>query len=288
MMPAAIKPDWSGPAETEAVTLERLPGRVAVLTLRSEPLGVLRQAVKRALYRTLVEAEADVEVRALVFTGQGRAFSVGSDVREFERDTGWLASAALTDQGLADALEQSRLPVIAALNGLTLGGGLETALACDIRIAAQSARLGVPEVIVGAFASGGGTQRLPRVVGPGRALELLLTGRIIDPEEAARIGLVEQIVPDDALLVTAIGLARTIAEKPVGGIAATKRTLQAGLRDPADGYRLERKLTIAVGMTDDAVEGQRAFIEKRAASFGDGTEWIAMEVARRRALEDGE
>jgi enoyl-CoA hydratase/carnithine racemase len=275
-------PDWSGHIESEAVDVERHEGGVAVLTLRSEPLGVLRQAVKRAIRAALLELEADAGVRTIVLTGNGRAFSVGSDVREFERDADWLAAAALVDQGIGFTIEESRLPVIAALNGLTLGGGLEMALACDMRLCAASARLGLPEVVVGAFASGGGTQRLPRVVGPGRALDLLLTGRIIDAQEALAIGLVERVVVDDELIASALEIGRSIAAMPVAGIAASKRTLQAGLHHGvAEGYRLERELTVTVGMTDDAVEGQAAFIEKRPPLFGTGEDWVRMEMARR-------
>lgn len=282
-------PDWSGHIESESVGLERHASGVATLTLRSEPLNVLRQAVKRAIRAALRELEADAGVRAVVLTGNGRAFSVGSDVREFARDAEWLAAAALVDQGIGFTLEESRLPVIAALNGLTLGGGLEMALACDMRICAASARLGLPEVVVGAFASGGGTQRLPRVVGPGRAMDLLLSGRIIDAQEALDIGLVERVVADDELLATALEIGRSIAALPVAGIAASKQTLQTGLRHgPSEGYRLERELTVTVGMTDDAFEGQAAFVEKRPPRFGSGDDWVLMEAERRRRENEGE
>jgi enoyl-CoA hydratase/carnithine racemase len=280
--------DWSGPVEASAVTVHYAGDGVAVLTLGSVPLGVLRQAVKRAIREALLGCEADPAVRALIITGSGRAFSVGSDVKEFVADPAWLGPAARVDQGLNLMIEGSRLPVIAALNGLTLGGGLELALACDVRMAAASARLGLPEVVVGAFASAGGTQRLPRLVGPGRALELLFTGRTLDAPEAQRIGLVEDVVPDAELLPQAIALARAIASMPVPGVAATKRCVQVGLRDGRSaGHWLETELTVSVGLTEDAIEGQRAFIGKREAHFGSGTAWIAEEVTRRRTGGDG-
>jgi enoyl-CoA hydratase/carnithine racemase len=274
--------DWSGPVESGAATVRDGGGGVAVLTLGSEPLGVLRQAVKRALREAILTCEADPSIRALVLTGTGRAFSVGSDVKEFVADPAWLGPAARVDQGLNLLIEDSRLPVIAALNGLTLGGGLELALACDIRIAAASAVLGLPEVMVGAFASGGGTQRLPRLVGPGRALELLLTGRTFDALEAHRIGLVEEVVEDAELLARAISMAGVIASMPVPGIAASKRCLQTGLRAGREaGHALENELTVAVGLTADAIEGQRAFVEKRKPRFGTGEPWVELEVSRR-------
>lgn len=251
--------------ETDAVELTRPRQGAALLRIRSEPLGVLRQAVKRAMLAALREAEADDTLRSLVITGSGRAFSVGSDVREFRRDRDWHRAAAETDQGLNLALEDSRLAVVAACNGLTLGGGNELALACDIRLAARSARFGFPEVKVAAFASAGGTQRLPGVVGTGRAMELLLTGRLIDADEALRIGLVEEAVEDSALEARALDLAEEIASGPGVSIAATKRSVIHGLRaGRVAGHALENDLTVEVGMSDEAAEGQAAFLEKRA------------------------
>ncbi len=142
-------------------------------------------------------------------------------------------------------------------------------------------------MVVGAFASGGGTQRLPRIVGPGRALEMLLSGRIMGAQDALAIRLVEEVVAEEQLLERALELGRHIAGMPIPGVAASKRTLQAGLRDLADGYRLERELTVAVGLTDDAAEGQAAFVEKRPPVFGDGSDWVRAEVERRRTA-DGE
>src|SRR5690606_17200772 len=134
------------------------------------PLGVLRVAVKHAMLEALEQAEQDDDIRAVVITGNARAFSVGSDVRDFEQSAAWLERAEAAENTLNDYIERMRLPVIAAINGHALGGGLVLALACDIRVAARSAMLGVPEVKVGAFASGSGTQRLPGLIGRGRAL----------------------------------------------------------------------------------------------------------------------
>ncbi len=257
-----------GDVERDAVELTVPREGVALLRIRSEPLGVLRGAVKRAILAALREAEAGLGVRSLVITGTGRAFSVGSDVREFRRDPEWHRSTAERDQNLNLALEDSPLAVVAACNGLTLGGGNELALACDIRLAATSARFGFPEVKVGAFASAGGTQRLPMAVGPGRAMELLLTGRLLDAPEALAIGLVEEVVDDDRLLERALDLAEAIAEGPAVSIAATKRCVVKGLREGrASGHNLENDLTVEVGMTDEAAEGQVAFLEKRTPQW---------------------
>lgn len=257
--------------EREAVTVSRPRPHVVLLRLAARPLGVLRIAVKRAMLEALDEAERDPEIRALVLIGEGRAFSVGSDVREFELDAGWLRRAEAVENELNDRIEGSRLPVIAALNGHALGGGLVLALACDLRLAAASAKLGVPEVKVGAFASGGGTQRLPRLIGRGRALRLLLTGRIIEAEEAAAIGLVDEVVAGAALLDTALDLAAEIAAMPALAVAASKACVNAGLKDGwARGMALELEQLVTVGLSDDAIEGQRAFIEKREPSFGSG------------------
>jgi enoyl-CoA hydratase/carnithine racemase len=220
--------------------------------------------VKGAILEALRKAEASPGTRVLVVTGTGRAFSVGSDVREFRRDAAWHRATAERDQNLNLALEDSPLAVIAACNGLTLGGGNELALACDIRLAASSARFGFPEVKVGAFASAGGTQRLPLIVGTGRAMELLLTGRLLDAAEALAIGLVEEVVPEDQLLSRALDMAAGIAEGPRVSIDASKRCVVMGLREGRPvGHALENELTVEVGMTEEAEEGQAAFLEKR-------------------------
>jgi enoyl-CoA hydratase/carnithine racemase len=254
--------------ETESVESTRPAEGVALIRILSQPLGVLRQGVKRALFAALADAEADGDVRALVITGIGRAFSVGSDVREFRRDAEWQAEAARNDQGFNMAIERSRLPVVAMCNGLTLGGGNELAIACDLRVAGRSARFGFPEVRVAAFASAGGTQRLPQLVGVGRAMSLLLTGRIVDADEALAIGLIDLLVDDGELEERTLALASELAALPADAVAITKRCVVTGLRDGrVAGHALEDELTVALGLTADAAEGQAAFLEKRAPLF---------------------
>jgi len=256
------------PMESSAIQVERPSDGVALVTIASRPLGVLRFGVKRALQAALAELEADSNVRCVVLTGVEKAFSVGSDIRDFSLEVGWLLENEYVEAGLNAAIENSRLPVIAALNGFALGGGAVLALACDIRIAARSLKIGFPEVKVGAFASGSGTQRLPRLVGRGMALDLLLTGRTIEADEALRIGMVEYVVPDEDLRRRALELAETIAANPAGAVSASKRCVNTGLRDGMEaGLALESELRIQTGRGADSIEGRQAFLEKRAPRF---------------------
>jgi enoyl-CoA hydratase len=156
-------------------------------------------------------------------------------------------------------------PIIAAINGLALGGGLELALACDIRIAAAGATLGLTEINLAIIPGGGGTQRLPRLVGRGKALEMILTGARLPAEEALRIGLVERVVPDGEVLKAATALAQTIAAKAPVAVRFAKEALVKGLELPlAEGLRLESDLSTLLRTTEDRTEGARAFLEKRA------------------------
>ena len=254
--------------EPGAIKVSRPRPGVALLTIASEPLGVLRLAVKRAMRHTLATLEGDATVRCVVVAGTGRAFSVGSDIKEFKLDGGWLLEAEREENALNDQIEAARFPVIAACNGYTLGGGAVLALACDIRIAAASAKFGLPEVHVGAFASGSGTQRLARLVGRGRALYLLLTGRILSAEDARAFGLVEEVIADEELIERALELSTAIAAMPASAVAASKRCVNMGLRYGWDaGIALESRLAVEVGLSDDAAEGRRAFIEKRPPRF---------------------
>jgi enoyl-CoA hydratase/carnithine racemase len=241
---------------------------VALISISSEPLGVLRFEVKRTIQVTLAKLETDPKIHCVVLTGTGRAFSVGSDIRDFRQDVGWLLENEFVEAGLNAAIENSRLPVIAVCNGFTLGGGAVLALACDIRLAAESAQFGFPEVKVAAFASGSGTQRLPRLVGRGRALDLLLTGRSIDAAEALSIGLVEYVYPDDELIERALDLAAQIAANASTAVSASKRCVNVGLSEGLQaGLAMERQLRVETGTGPDAAEGRAAFLEKRQPRF---------------------
>ena len=256
--------------ESEAIKIEKPRDGVVLITICSRPLGVLRFAVKRALKVTLTELESDRSVRCLVLTGVEKAFSVGSDINDFSTEIGWLLENDYVEAGLNAVIENSRLPVIAAVNGFALGGGAVLTLACDIRMAAQSAKFGFPEVKVGAFASGSGTQRLPRLVGRGRALDLLLSGRVIDANEAVRIGLVEYVFPNEDLLDQALGLAEVIASNASTAVSASKYCVTVGLKDGFEaGLAAEREMRVKTGRGPDAIEGRQAFLEKRKPNFNE-------------------
>lgn len=254
--------------ENAALQVTRPRNGVALISIVSQPLGVLRHAVKRAILQILQELEADPSIRCAVLTGTGKAFSVGSDIRDFSQEVGWLLENDYVEAGLNQAIEDARFPIIAACNGHSLGGGAVLALACDLRVAAESARFGFPEVKVGAFASGSGTQRLPRLVGRGRALDLLLTGRVITAGEAMQYGLVEYVYPDEEMLEQALDLAEQIAGLPAAVTAATKRCVNVGLREGIQaGLALESDLRVKTGRGADAIEGRSAFLEKRPPRF---------------------
>jgi len=254
--------------ERDAIVVERPAKGVGLLRIASQPLGVLRMSVKRAMSERLAALEADPGMRVVIITGSGRAFSVGSDIRDFERDAGWLLAAEHEEQSLNDQIERARFAVIAACNGHCHGGGLVLALACDLRIAARSVAFSLPEVKVGAFASGSGTQRIAQFLGKGRMLDMLLTGRTLSAEEALALGVVDRVAADDELLNNAMALAMEIASLPSGAIEASKRCVNEGLRHGwAHGMRLEAEYAVSLGLSEDAAEGQRAFLEKRAPRF---------------------
>ncbi len=254
--------------ETGAIEVTTPAENVALITLQSEPLGVLRHAVKRALMTTLRALEEDPEIRCVLLTGVGQAFSVGSDIHDFSPGPGWLLENDYWEATLNQMIEDARFPVLAACNGFTFGGGAVLSLACDFRIAADTAKFGFPEVKVGAFASGSGTQRLPRLVGRGRALDLLLTGRTVDAAEALRIGLVEYVFPAEQLLDETLKIAKTIAAYSKTSIESTKKCVNAGLRTGMEkGLALGTDLRVRTGGNADALEGRNAFLEKRSPNF---------------------
>jgi enoyl-CoA hydratase/carnithine racemase len=254
--------------ETSAIQVTYPDDGIALITLGSEPLGVLRHAVKRALMRVIKDLEDNPEVRCVLLTGTGKAFSVGSDIHDFSPDAGWLLENDYWESSLNQAIEDARFPIIAVCNGFTFGGGAVLSLACDFRIAVDTAKFGFPEVKVGAFASGSGTQRLPRLVGRGRAMELLLTGRTIDAQEALQIGLVEYVFPVDTLEDESMAIARTIASYSGESTSSTKRCINIGLRDGMEaGLALESNLRVKTGGSADAIEGRKAFLEKRPPNF---------------------
>jgi len=243
---------------------------IGTLTIhRPDKLNALNSATIDELDRAIVAMGSDPQVAGIIVTGAGRAFVAGADIAELAAlDTGGARELSRRGQEVFSRFESSHKPVIAAINGFALGGGCELAMACHIRIAADTAKFGQPEVKLGLIPGYGGTQRLTRLVGPGHAAELLLTGEIIDAHEAARIGLVNRVVPAADLMSTAEALVRQMsANAPL----AQARILDA-IRRAADApssalYDLEASgFTILAG-TEDAREGTAAFLEKRAPRF---------------------
>ena len=252
------------------LVLRERQGAVEVLTLnRPEKRNALNTALREALIGALDEIAADPGVRVVVLTGAGdRAFVAGADVTEFaDRD---VAAQAATMQGrrVYDVVAALERPVVAAINGVCLGGGLELALACDIRIASSAARFGQPEVNLGLIPGGGATQRLPRVIGEGAALRLILTGDPIDAVEALRIGLVEEVTEPGDCLARAIAVAERISLNSPVAVAAARRATRAALGLPLTaGLDLERAAFLACFGAADRTEGIAAFLEKRPPRF---------------------
>ncbi len=246
-------------------------GHIATVTVdRPERLNALDTETLRALLRTFDELAQDPSVRAIVLTGAGdRAFIAGADIAEM-KDKG--PAEALTfarlGQAVCSAIESAPQPVIAAINGYALGGGCEVALACDIRLASEQAVLGQPEVTLGVPPGWGGTQRLPRLVGPGLARELIFTGRRVGAEEALRIGLVNAVCPPSELLERARALAADIARNGPVAVRLAKEAIRRGLDvDLEAGLALEAQAFALAFSTADQREGMSAFLEKRAPVF---------------------
>jgi len=244
-------------SEAQVVRYEVEDG-IAVITVDNPPVNALGPGVREGIIESVEKGNADPNVSAMVLIGAGRSFIAGADIRQFGKPRPQPARRS------TDVLDDSAKPVVAAIHGYALGGGLEHALACNYRIAVPSAKVGLPEVLIGVLPGGGGTQRLPRLVGRGKALEMILTGARIPAAEALRIGLVERMVPAGEALKAAHELARTIAEKAPIALRYAKESVVKGLGMALeDGLRLEGDLSTLLRTTEDRVEGAKAFIEKR-------------------------
>lgn len=259
--------------ELEEVTFEHLSfdfqDSVAVITIdRQSALNALNQDLMQELGMAFELAEQDAETRALVITGAGRAFVAGADISELQGigDVMEGRQAALAGQSIMNALANLPFPTVAAINGFALGGGLELALAADMRVAAPGAKLGLPEVGLGLIPGYGGTQRLPRLVGKGRALELIFTGRHVTADEALQMGLVNRVA-DDAL-AAALELAKMAAKNAPVALGLAKEAVVRGLDLPLpEALEVEADLFGMVTTTQDMKEGTSAFLEKRAPDF---------------------
>jgi len=250
----------------EPVRYEARDG-IAILTLdRPDVLNAMNNAMRVQLLEIFTRLRTDDAIKVVVITGSGeRAFCAGADIREFlEPPTPTHFREARKRVDFRAEMERCTQPIIAAIRGFALGGGLELALACDIRIAADDAQLGLTEINLAIIPGGGGTQRLPRLVGRGKALEMILTGMRVPAAEALRIGLVERVVPVAELMPAARALAQQIADKAPIALRYAKEAVVGGLGLPlADGVRLENDLSTLLRTTEDRVEGAKAFVEKR-------------------------
>ncbi len=253
--------------EYRYILYEESEGLATITFNRPEVRNALTQALMEELGRAVGEAEADGEVRVLILTGAGeRAFVSGADLGEVRaRDTASeLGPASRLRRGVLERLEHLFKPSIAAINGYALGGGCEIALACTLRIAADTARFGQPEINLGIIPGLGGTQRLTRLVGRGRAMRLILTGDLIDAQEAYRIGLVDEVVPADKLMEAAKALGKKLASKPPLALRAAKDAVDYGAdMSLAAALEFENRLFAMVSGSEDKAEGVAAFLEKR-------------------------
>jgi len=244
-------------------------GRVGMITLnRPKALNALNDALMNELGDALAKFDADEGIGAIVIAGGDKAFAAGADI------------GAMKDRGYRDVymgefvtrnwerMKSVRKPVIAAVAGYALGGGCELAMMCDIVIAAEGARFGQPEIKLGIIPGAGGTQRLPRAVGKAKAMDLVLTGRMMDAAEAERAGLVSRVVPADKLIEEAFAAAAQIAEFSLPSVMMAKESVNRAFESPlAEGMLFERRLFHALFATEDQKEGMAAFVEKRKPKF---------------------
>lgn len=244
-------------------------GRVGLITLnRAKALNALNAALIAELKQALDSFEADDDVGAIVITGNDKAFAAGADIKEMQDKT--FIDAYLGDFITRDweRITTCRKPVIAAVAGYALGGGCEIAMMCDFILAADNARFGQPEITLGTMPGAGGTQRLARLAGKSKAMEMCLTGRMMDAEEAERIGLVSRIVPVADLVDEALKTAETIAGMSRPAVLMTKEAVNRAYETTlSEGIRFERRLFHATFATEDQKEGMAAFTEKRQPKF---------------------
>jgi enoyl-CoA hydratase len=247
--------------------VEPAPG-IRLLTLnRPDKLNALSKALLAELSHLLSGYDADTEVGCVVLTGAGRAFAAGADISDM-LERGVASYADPERLACWRAIEGFSKPIIAAVNGYALGGGLELALLCDIIIASQAAQFATPEIKIGSFPGDGGTQRLPRLVGKSFAMQMVLTGDMVDASLAERKGLVSEVVEADRLLPRALEIAAAIAAKSVAITPYAKKAVLAAFEtELQSGLEIEHRLTVEAFGKEDRIEGLRAFAEKRAPAF---------------------
>lgn len=257
--------------ETPIYFLLEIKNKTAYITVnRPDKLNALNTSVLDELAKILDELKDDERVRGIILTGAGeKAFVAGADIKEFQEfssDEAWQLSKSGQEE-VMDELYTYPKPVIAAINGFALGGGLELAMACHLRVASEQAKMGLPEVSLGIIPGYGGTQRLPQLVGRGKALEMIMTGDMIDAQDALQWGLVNHVVPPEELISTCETLLGKMYQRSQTAIAAAIRTVNIGLMEPKKGYEEEMDGFADAFDTPDFKEGTAAFLEKRKPNF---------------------
>ncbi len=239
---------------------------IAIITFnRPEAMNALNNQTRAEFRAAIDDVAEDDAIKVLILTGSGKAFVAGSDIKEFSATTPFAAHNIMR---LGEMVEKLEKPVIAAVNGFCLGGGNEIAMGCDIIIASEKAKFGQTEINIGIIPGGGGTQRLPRLIGVCRAKELIYTGDIIRAEEADRLGLVNRVVPMDELMPAAKELARKIAAKSAAALKLAKTAINHGMQTNLEsGLKYEYELYSLSLSLEDKSEGVNAFLEKRAPKF---------------------
>jgi enoyl-CoA hydratase len=253
---------------TYETILVETKGRVGIIRLnRLQALNALNSALNNELAHAVAAYDADAAIGCILITGSEKAFAAGADIKEMSGKSA--VDAVMSDFAAPwHATANARKPVIAAVSGFALGGGCELVMQCDIVIAADTAKFGQPEIKLAVIPGIGGTQRLPRAVGKAKAMDLILTGRMMDATEAERAGLVSRVVPAASLADEALKVAETVASMSLPALIAAKEAVNRSFETPlAEGIRFERRAFYALFATEDQKEGMAAFIEKRAAKF---------------------
>lgn len=245
-------------------------GSVAVITFnREDKLNAMNTAIVHQLTELLNQADRSDAIRAIILTGKGKSFVAGADIEEYSRQSGQaFVSYQKLSRGMYEAIENNRKPVIAAVNGYALGGGFELVLACDFVIASSTAKMGLPEIVLGLLPGGGGTQKLARLIGRNRAKEYLMLGKRISADEGFRLGIVNKVVDASLLMDEALLLANELSVQAPLAIQEIKQSVNQGLEAPLEvALTLEGAKLAGLFQTDDAREGIRAFVEKRKPFF---------------------
>jgi enoyl-CoA hydratase/carnithine racemase len=253
----------SAAAGSESSVRVEVDGAVATIRLDRPPMNALNARVQDGLAAAAVKISADPAVRAVVIYGGPKVFAAGADIKEMaEASCVRMAADTRRLQAALTAIARIGKPVVAAVTGYALGGGLELALCADFRVAGESAKLGQPEILLGIIPGGGGTQRLPRLVGPARAKDIVFTGRFVGAAEALAIGLIDKVVPDDQVYQAATDMMARYAAGPAVALSAAKQAIDDGLEvDLATGLEIERLHFSALFATEDQRTGMRSFLD---------------------------